>query len=169
MCRMLPKAFFRSSQAKQMARWLSFGSQRTSHDSVAWSTQPDILGRNSIWMRPSRYLFGSMYMYGVFMDVTREKKIFMSLFDSATVRSLSGSSNRRLFRIRTMTACCQKLFALAYCQTLQHTVYIRCCSEEHLFQTRYGVTSDHLDDASLGQDLDSRTRSTNNTNFPGNE
>ena len=39
-------------------------------------------------MRPSRYLFGNMY--GVFMDATREKKIFMSFFDSATGPKFAG-------------------------------------------------------------------------------
>ena len=38
-----------------------------------------------------------------------------------------------------MIACRQDLGMLACCQTLQHTVYSRRCSEGHLFQTRYGI------------------------------
>ena len=137
MCQMLPKAFLRSSQAKQIVRWFSFASRSASHDSVACSTQPDIFGRNPFWMRPSKYLFE--HMYDVAMDARREKKILLSQFGWAIGLKFAGFFKSPFLLTRTMIACRQDLGMLACCQTLQHTVYSRRCSEGHLFQTRYRI------------------------------
>ena len=54
MCFILPNAFFRSNQAKQIFRWCRRASLIASWDNVACSMQPAMPGRNPFWVRPSK-------------------------------------------------------------------------------------------------------------------
>ena len=94
------------------------------------------------WKKPLqdetvKYLFE--HVYDVAMDARREKKILLSQFDDAIGLKFATFFKSPFLSIRTIMACRQELGMLACCQTLQHTVYSRCCSKGHLFQTRYGI------------------------------